>query len=225
MFTKKLFMASLLAGSLLSLSSVAQSISGGTETIDKVPLPGLYLSLPVEEKIVAKAWESQLNGYGRVMGSRGVYRIGNANVSAVSSEPVNLVSQVKSAKKSSTIFLSLDLGSQNYVTSGTPQYAGAEQLLRDFAAKLNHEQEVRAAEDMLAESQKAQQNMVRKGEKLQRDIESNRKDKEKLLKRIDENAKELEQLTKDLETNKTDQANALSDVSAKIKNVEEKKKQ
>ncbi len=218
--TINLFIASLMLVSLSHPAALAQSVFAGTETIDKLALPGLNVTLPIDEKYVTKAWEDQLRTYGRVTSSRGTYRVAGASIPAVSSEPINVASQVKGNKKSTTVFLSMDLGNQVYVNSGTPQYTAAEAMLKEFSNRLAYEQTVRDAEDILTEAQKNQQNMTRKGEKLQRDLDNNRKEKEKLLKKLDENAKELEQLTKDIETNKTDQANALSDVTAKTKNLE-----
>jgi hypothetical protein len=221
--TFRLLIALLVLTSLCPAQIMAQSVFAATETIDKATLPGLSVTLPIEEKYVSKAWEDQLRGYGRVNSSRGTFRVSNANVPAVSPEPINLTSQVKGSKKSTTVFVSMDLGNQVFASSGTPQYTAAETMLKEFGDRLTYEQTVREAEDLLSEAQKNQQTMTRKGEKLQRDLDNNRRDKEKLLKRIDENTKELEQLTKDIETNKTDQANALSDVGAKIKTVEDVK--
>jgi hypothetical protein len=220
--TKTVAILLLLTGLLRPLTQ-AQTVASATETIDKTALPGLNVTLPIDEKWVAKAWEEQLRGYGRVSASRGVYRVTNAGIPTVSSEPVNVTSQVKGNRKSTTLFVAMDLGNQVYVNGGTPQYPAAETMLKDFANRMIYEQTVRDAEDLLAESQKNQQQNLRRGEKLQREIENNRKEKERLLKRIDENGKELEQLLKDAESNKTDQANALSDVGTKIKNVEDVK--
>ncbi|TAE32895.1 MAG: hypothetical protein EAZ91_03240 [Cytophagales bacterium] len=205
---------------LLSLSTYAQTVYATEQTVDKVKVPGLALTLPIDEKSVDREWEPFLRTLGRPNSSRGVYRVANADIRAISAEPINMVSEVKGNKTSTTVFAAFDLGSGNFVKSGDAAYAAAETFLKDFATKAVYNATVRGAEDALSESQKNHQKMVQKGERLQRDIERNKREKEKLLKNIDENAKELEQLTKDVATNKTDQTTALTDMDAKMKNVE-----
>ena len=211
----------LLAGLvILAASARGQTVYAGEATVDKNKLPGLYVTMQGDGKQIEKDWESQLKGYGRLTASRGTYRIPSADISAISSEPINLISTVKSSRNSATIFTSFDLGSGNFVTAGSMGYSAAEQLLKDFANQSMFGQEVRTAEGSFEEAQKNHQKTVRNGEKLQRDIEQNAKDKEKLLKRIEDNAKELEQLNKDIETNKVDQANALTELENRKKNIE-----
>ncbi len=205
---------------LLHIGVQAQTVYAGEQTIDRVKLPGLFLTIPIDEKSAGNEWEQELRSYGRSSSSRGVYRVSNADIRAISTEPINMVSQVKGNKTSSTIFASFDLGSGNFVKPGDASYNAAETLLKDFATKALYNNDVRGAESGLSESQKNHQKLVQKGERLQRDIERNKREKERLLRDIDQNAKELEQLTKDAEINKTDQTNALTEMDVKKKNVE-----
>ena len=205
---------------LLCLGVQAQTVYAGEETVDRVKLPGLFLTLPIDEKSATNEWEAELRTYGRSSQSRGVYRVINADIRAISTEPINMVSQVKGNKTSTTIFASFDLGSGNTVKPGDAAYSAAETLLKNFALKALYNNEVRSAENGLSESQKNHQKLVQKGERLGRDIERNKREKEKILRNMDENAKELEQLTKDTDINKTDQTNALTDMDIKKKNVE-----
>lgn len=205
---------------LLHLSSRAQTVYAGEQTIDRVKLPGLFLTVPIDEKTAANEWQQELRTYGRPSESRGVYRVSNADIRALSTEPINMVSQVKGNKTSTTIFVSFDLGSGNFVRTGDGNYNAAETLLKDFATKALFNNEVRGAESGLSESQKNHQKLVQKGERLQRDMERNKREKEKLLRSMEENAKELEQLTKDVDINKVDQTNALNEMEVKKKNVE-----
>lgn len=211
-------------GLLLTVAGVqlasAQSVYPGDQEVEKTKLPGLFLVIAANGRQVEKEWEAQLQSYGRVSSGRGVYKVPTANIPAISPEPINLISQVKTSRQSATIFASFDLGGSNFVTISNANYPATEKLLNDFAAQFQFNQGVRVADDALGEAQKNHQKSVRTGEKLQRDIETNKKDKERLLKRIDENGKELEQLLKDVETNKTDQANALTDMTNKAKAVE-----
>lgn len=201
-------------------STFAQTVYAGENTVDKAKLTGLYLTLQGDGKQIEKDWETQLQSYGRLTYSRGTYRVSNASIPAISSEPINLVSTVKSTRTSATIFASFDLGSGTFVTTGDTGYSAAEDLLKSFASKSLYGQEVKMAESGFDEAQKNHQKMVRNGERLQREIEQNAKEKERLLKRIDDNAKELEQLNKDIETNKSDQEKALIELDNRKKNVE-----
>ncbi|MDB5239970.1 MAG: hypothetical protein JWP57_595, partial [Spirosoma sp.] len=210
----------LLCLGLWSSTVHAQTVYAGENTIEKSKSPGLYLTVQGDGKQIEKDWETQLSGYGRMTSSRGLYRVPNANIPAISSEPINLVSTVKSSRNSATIFAAFDLGSGNFVKPGGQGYSAAEQLLKDFASKSLFGQEVRTAESSLEEAQKNHQKMVKMGERLQRDMEQNAKEKERLLKRMDDNAKELEQLKKDLETNKAEQINATTELENRKKNVE-----
>ncbi len=205
---------------LMCVGAQAQTVYAGEQTIDKVKLPGLFLTVPIDEKSADGEWQQELRSYGRSSESRGVYRVTNADIRAISPEPINMVSQVKGNKTTTTIFTSFDLGSGNFVKAGDASYSAAETLLKNFAAKALFNNEVRGAETGLSESQKNHQKLVQKGERLQRDIERNKREKERLLRSIDENAKELEQLTKDSEVNKVDQTNALNEMDVKKKNVE-----
>lgn len=198
----------------------AQTVYAGESTIERTKASGLYLTLQGDGKQVEKDWEEQLKTYGRLTASRGLYRVPNADIPAISPEPINLISTVKSSRTSATIFTAFDLGSGNFVRTGGTGYSAAEQLLKDFASKSLLGQEIRVAEGSFDEAQKNHQKAVRNGERLQREIELNAKEKERLLKRIDDNAKELEQLQKDIETNRTDQENALLELENRKKNVE-----
>lgn len=204
----------------LAHSTYAQTVYAGENTVDKAKMPGLYLTIQGDGKQIEKDWEAQLKTYGRLTASRGTYRVPNASIPAISSEPINLVSTVKTTRTSATIFTAYDLGSGNYVTTGGTGYSSAESLLKDFAGNSLFNQEVRTAEGGFDEAQKNHQKAVKNGERLQRAIEQNAKEKEKLLKRIDDNAKELEQLNKDIETNKTEQETATTELDNQKKNVE-----
>ncbi len=216
------FVHLLLLGCLLTVcpSAYAQTVYAGESTVDKGKVAGLYLTLQGDGKQIEKDWENQLQKYGRVSASRGTYRVPNASIPSVSSEPVNLVSTVKSSRTSATIFAAFDLGSGNYVTTGGTGYSGAEELLKNFSGNTLYQQEVRGAQAGFDEAQKNHQKLVRNGERLQRAIEQNAKEKERLLKRIEDNDKELVQLQKDTETNKTDQEKAILELESRKGNVE-----
>lgn len=215
----KLYLVGLLLV-IASLNTQAQTVYAGEQTVEKTKLPGLFLTLPLEGKIVEKEWESQLKSWGRLVLSRGVYKVSSADIPTVSAEPINLVSQVKGGRTSTTLFASFDLGAGNYLTVGNGNYREAEQLLKDFADKVSFSEELRIVQQSFDEAQKGHQKTVRNGEKLVREIERNKKEKETLLRRLEENSKELEQLEKDIVTNKADQTNALTELENRKRAVE-----
>lgn len=198
----------------------AQTVYAGESQVDKDKLPGLYLTLQGDGKQIEKDWATELQKYGRASSSRGVYRILNADISSVSSEPINLVSSVKTSRNSATVFVSFNLGNNNYVKAGDPGYAAAESLLKNFAQNTAYNQEVQLAESSFDDAQKSHQKTVKNGERLAKALENNAKEKERLLKKLDDNAKELEQIQKDIESNKTDQSNAATELDNRKKNVE-----
>lgn len=213
----------LLAGisiALMAANVQAQTVYAGEQTIDKQVYKGLFLTLPLGDRQVEKEWEEFVKPFGRAASSRGTYRITTADMKTISVEPVNFTSQVKGNKKSTTIFTAYDLGGGNYVSAGNGNYDAADKLLKDFAVKTLFNDEMRVAEEGFNESQKNHQKMTRKGETLARDIDNNKKEKDRLLRKIDENAREMEQYLKDVETNKTDQTTAQTDMDNKRKNVE-----
>ena len=205
---------------LLTVAAHGQTVYAGEQTIDKQAYKGLFLTLPLAERQVESAWENHIRQWGRVNSSRGTYRVTSADIRDVSPEPVYLTSQVNGNKKSTTLFVAFDMGATNYVTPGNGNYSAAETLLKNFADQTLFNDEVRGVEETFSEAQKSHQKLVRRGETLLKDIEANKKEKERLLRRIEENAKELEQLEKDVETNKTDQTSALTEMDNKRKNVE-----
>ncbi|CCH53342.1 hypothetical protein BN8_02432 [Fibrisoma limi BUZ 3] len=211
-----LLLLTLLGNRLVS----AQTIYAGESTVDRDKLPGLFLTISGDGRQIEKDWEEQLKTYGRLLASRGVYRVPNADISSISPEPINLVSTVKAGRTSATLFVSFDLGSRTYVRPGDRAYRDAEQLLKDFASRSQFTQEVRQAEQGFDEAQRNHQRLVKNGERLLREIDQNKKEKERLLKRIEENEKELVQLEKDVETNKGEQEKALIEVDNRKNNVE-----
>ncbi len=221
MTRKPLQFVLLCAGLLLTTTALqAQTVYAGEQTIDKQLYKGLFLTVPLSDRQVEKEWEEYTKAFGRAVASRGTYRITTADIKPISMEPINFTSQVKGNKKSTTIFTAYDLGGGNFVTAGTGSYEAADKLLKDFAARALFNEEVRVADDGFNEAQRNHQKLTKKGENLVRDIESNRKDKDRLLRKIDENTKELEQLQKDVESNKAEQATGLTDMDNKRKNLE-----
>jgi len=206
---KKVLIVAIL-GWLAGYSTQAQTVLPGKQDIDKSTFEGLYVTTKIEEKYLGQYWESYLKQYGKVSSSRGgVYRAPLANISSVSSSPINLSSQVSSKKGLSQVFIYLDLGNGSYITQGTKGYAEAESFLKKFAEDAILYDDARVAEEAMKESEKSFSKLTRKGESLKKDIEKTEK--------------ELANLKKDLEINQKDVATSQTDLETKKKVFEEAK--
>ncbi len=188
----------------------AQTVLPGKHDIDKSTFEGLYVTTKIEEKYLGQYWEAYLKQYGKVSSSRGgVYRSTAADISTISSSPINLSSQVSSKKGLSQVFIYLDLGNGSYITQGTKGYAEAEAFLKKFAEDAILYDDARVAEEVMKDSEKTFSKLTRKGESLKKDIE-----------KIE---KELASLKKDLEINQNDVATSQTDLEIKKKSLEEAK--
>jgi len=205
---KILIIAALALSSAFGLQ--AQTVLPGKQDIDKSSFEGLYVTTKIEEKYLGQYWEAYLKQYGKVSSSRGgVYRAPSAEISSISSSPINLSSQVSSKKGLSQVFIYLDLGNGSYVTQGTKGYAEAESFLKKFAEDAILYDDARVAEEAMKESEKVFSKLTRKGESLKKDIEKTEK--------------ELVNLKKDLEINQKDVATSQTDLESKKKVFEEAK--
>jgi hypothetical protein len=195
---------------LLTYGLFAQTPLPGKQDIDKTSFEGLYVTTKIEDKYLEKYWESYLKQNGKVSSSRGgVYRMSGVTISRISSDPVNVVSKVSSAKGGSQVFMYVDLGNGAYVTQGTKGYSEAEAFLRDFAASSSLYDDARVSEEAMKDTEKSYNKMVSKGERLKKDI--------------DKTTKELEELKKELEINQKDQANSQADLEGKKKAFDDAK--
>jgi hypothetical protein len=184
----KKFIFSLILGVLAIVSTSAQTVLPGKQDIEKASFEGLYVTTKIEDKYLEKYWEAYLKQYGKVNSSRGgVYRSSEANISSISSSPINLASRVSSSKGMSQVFIYLDLGNGAYVTQGSKGYAEAEAFLKKFAEDALLMDDARVAEEAMKESD------------------------------IEKTEKELAQLKKDLEINQKDVATSQTDLEAKKK--------
>ena len=113
---------------MYSSSTYAQTVYAGETTVDNATIAGLYLTLQGDGKQIEKDWETELQKYGRVSSSRGTYRVPNASISAISSEPITLISTVKSSRTSATHFAGFARGNGNFVKAGDSGYSAAESL-------------------------------------------------------------------------------------------------
>jgi hypothetical protein len=218
---KKLVLVAILWTGFQSLNA---QVFSGTQEVEKANKEGLYTSVAVDDKYVKQAWQTELAKYGKLeAGKSGAYKVNNAVMPTISSDPVMLISRIATEKGRTKIFMSIGMGEEVYVGGTHPKYAAAEKILNDFVEVINLQEGVRTEERVMEEVADKQKKTIKTGDKLVRAIEDNKREKEKLLKRMEENKLELEKLLTDVEKNKKDQISMGENVNAQMKKVDEAK--
>ena len=218
---KKILLVAIL---LTGFQSVNAQIFSGTQEIEKANKEGLYTSVAVDDKYVKQAWQAELAKYGKVESGRsGAYKVSNAIMPTISSDPVMLVSRINTEKGRTKIFMSIGMGEEVYVGGTHPKYAAAEKILNDFVGVINLQEGVRTEEKVMGDVTDKQKKTIKTGDKLVRAIDDNKREKERLLKKIEENRVELEKLLTDVEQNKKDQISMGENINVQQKKVDESK--
>jgi hypothetical protein len=210
-------------GVAAAFSASAQVFSASQEIEKGVNRDGMYISSAVREKFVKESWKARLAAFGRVDERRDTYTVTGANIAALSADPVTLTSKISSKGGRTTVFMAINLGNEEYITANHSKYGAAEKILNDFAEKLTLEEGVRAAEKELKDSEEKRSDVTNLGEKLVRRIEDNAKEKERLQRKLQENADDLIKFKQDQEKNKVDQSRMAEEVELKRKAVENAK--
>lgn len=190
--------------------------------IEKITRTGLATTIELDEKYVKDLWKKYLKDFGKVESKGDVYWIEVAQISAISNSPVKLQSGLTSSGKGTTLWIGVDLG-DTHVKEGGEGYAATKKFLRDFALscyKADMEAQIKEAEDAFSSSQKKDEKVIKEGEKLTSDLESNASEKIKLEEALKKNAENKIQLTKDLDQNKKDQTASKEEVTKMKKALE-----
>lgn len=177
-----------------SFHAIAQSVSSGKETIDKIAYSGLILSQGIPDKYMSSYWEEYLAKFGKVRGKKGSYRIEKASVKSLSSNPVQIVSQVSAVNKStSKVFAALGMDGAFITLDNDQAYRAAESILKDFADYAASRDRVRTADEDFTSSEKTYL-------KLQREIEEKSREIEKTEKKLTELRAEVQKGKADLQS-------------------------
>lgn len=175
------------------------------QEVNGVKRRGQQLVVQLDHKTVEKAWKEHLQGMGKVKTSRGVFTVEGAAISAVSEEPLQIISTVNSDALGSYVWWSLDTGLTYVGKSTTPAaYAAAEDLLRGFAKKLYRDdvlRQINEAEEVLRATKAEQERVVKEANSIQASIEKNRQHKLELEAALQRNAEELKQLEQNVQHN------------------------
>lgn len=195
-----------LLGGLLTLSASAQGVFPGKENLNGKDYFGLNLNSSIPSRYLENYWEDYLKTYGKTHSRRGVVTVDRANIPSISHEPVEILSQVSSARNISHVFLAVKVG-DHFVSNFTDStYTATENFLKDFSSYAVARDEVRLAEEYYAEADKNHKNLER--------------DNDRIVKEIERTQKKLEELLRDQETNKADLAGSVIDLENKQKDLE-----
>ena len=191
---------------LATTSLRAQGVFPGKETLNGTDYFGLNLNSNIPSRYLEDYWEDYLKTCGKTHSRRGVVTVDRANVPAISSEPVEMLSQVSTARNISHVFLAVKVG-ENFVSNFTDStYTATENFLKDFSAYAEARDEVRLAEEYYGEAEKNHKNLERDNDRIVKDIERTQQ--------------KLEELMQDQETNKKDLAGSVIDLENKQKDLE-----
>ena len=211
---------------VIAFPSFAQKVvvTEHDETIDNVTRKGMSTIILLEQEITEKSWLKKLKEFGKVASQKNIYTVEMANISGISSTPVNIISTITQSDKGSKVFWSIEMGKAYVSTKDDPaKYSIAEKILHDFAVMVYREDindQIKDAEKVLSQTVKVQDKKVRLGGDLVNKVERNKQQKLNLEQKLRDNADELIQLQKDIEQNKLDQAASVIEVG-KVKNAVE----
>lgn len=201
----KIYLLALL-GFFLSFSVNAQGVFPGKENLNGKDYFGLNLNSSIPSRYLEDYWEDYLKTYGKTHGRRGMVTVDRANVPAISSEPVEMLSQVSSAHNISHVFLAVKVG-DHFVSNFTDStYTATENFLKDFSSYAVARDEVRLAGEYYDEADKNHKSLERDNDRIAKDIERTQK--------------KLEELMRDQETNKADLAGSVIDMANKQQDLE-----
>ena len=220
---KKIFIVSaLFLSAFIGFGQKNISVVSKEIVVEKITRKGLAVLVELDEKFVKEQWKKQIKEYGKTESKGSAYWIEVAQIPAISSSSVKLYSSLESSGKGTMVWLGIDLGDK-HVVEGGEGYESAKKLLRDFALgcyKQDLVEQVNEATKALETSQKKDEKVIKNGEKLVSDKESNASNKIKLEDALKKNAEDKIQLEKDIEQNKKDQVASKEEVAKMQKALE-----
>ncbi len=203
---KKIIYLLFLLGSLLVHPLCAQSVFPGKETLNKKDYFGLNLNSNIPERYLANYWEEYLKSFGKTHSRRGVISVDRANVPTISNEPVEILSQVSSARNIVHVFMAVKVGNRFVANFTDSTYKATEDFLKNFSSYAVARDELRQAEEFYAAADKNHKSLER--------------DNDRIVKETERLQKRLEELTVERETNKADLAGSVIDLQNKQKDLE-----
>lgn len=184
----------------------AQSVFPGKESINGKEYFGLNLNSSISDRYLSGYWAEYLKTFGKTNTRRTVVSADRANIPAISSQPVEVISQVSSAKNISHVFVAVKVGDRFVSNFTDSTYKATEEFLKTFATYAVARDDVRQAEEFYAVADKNHKTLVRDNDRITKDIERTQK--------------KLDDLRKEQEVNKSDLAGSVNDLQTKQKDLE-----
>lgn len=200
--------------SVYTLTAQTVTVKPATDFILSSQVQGAQTVLYIDEKYVTKGWKDFLKEYGKVespKGGKNIFNVALGKMPNVSFAPVAISSKITTSNGATTVFYSIKADSAFVTDTAHPKYTTASDLLHDFGVKMYKEQVNREVEDAQKELDKrirTNNQLVRKGEDLQKDVEQNKKDKINFDDQLVKNHSDSVQLVRDIEANKVQQKQA-----------------
>ncbi len=204
---------------LLHVSGIAQevkiTVTEGKRKIEGYDMKGASAKVLFDFTTTESALLKELKKYGKVEKNRPPYVVIGASIPSFSSDLIDVYAELTSETGATSIWI------------GTKQNAkNVKEFVYNFCLdmyKKDLETQISEAESVILNTNKEYQRKITGGEKLQADLEDNKKEKLKLEQSLQQNGIEKIELEKAIEQNKLDKAALLTEVE-KVKKVVEAKK-
>ncbi len=208
-----MFCVSLVFAQKITVKERNEKIAGGSNNALTVVISG------ASEKMIEKAWEDVMKGYGAKVSSKGEVFADNATIASLSPNTVDVYAKTESEGENYKFIVAFDLGGA-YLSSSlhSSKYKDAEKIVYDFAVDVTK----KAIEEQLREAEKEQSKLEKKLDNLVGDNEKLHKDIEKYKNSITQAENDIETNLKDQEDTKAtleSQKKAVEAIQEKLKNV------
>lgn len=164
----------------------AQFILKGADEIEGKIGDGYLMFFKVDEKNIQKEWKDFLSAYGRVSESKGgLYNVSNfSEPSITNGDKVNLMSKIVTYKDYVKVFCT-------FAQPREVNDENARQFLEKFYLQAAHNDAVRMAKLDLAWAEDQLKSAENNAKRIEKSLESNLSEQEKLGKKIDQTPEEL----------------------------------
>lgn len=223
----KIFLA--FCGCFFSFRLMAQSVETdpASFTVKDRSVKGFVACLELEVKEVERNWARYLKSLGKFETvDRQTMQAMAIMLPTVSSDAIDFYSKIVVSPRCVQVFMGgLRAGSSLELLE--TQASNIKKLLHDFAAEQYRQDlinQITEAERVVNLAVKAHDKRISEGDNLKSKMKRNRRDRENLVKSLEENAEDLKKLKADSTRNVSEQETALEEIT-KVRKIAEDKKQ
>ncbi len=208
---------------LLSISCIdvfAQVYTGSLE-IDGQKKEGFYVQIKGSEESVLKAWKTYVKDFGAVEKDKNyVVLVSNVKIPSIDKKDLFFASKVYSENEKTRIFVSLQNSNKEVIKTGNEDYRAATNWLENFSNRFELEENVRLEQGKLEDILRNKTKIQRAGERLQRELEANKRQTDLLNKKLEETKLQKEKILTNQEQNKLDIQKIENEILQQTKQVE-----